>query len=107
VGWSERWLTQDYRWRVPTIAESMMQEHRAVGCLGVAGIGIGGRFAQLKTITGLNLEFTHATDVGLKEISQLEGLRTLYLWGAKVTDAGVTELQKALPKCKIERESSR
>jgi hypothetical protein len=43
----------------------------------------------------------------MRELAQLEVLRTLCLWGTKVTDAGVTELQKALPKCEIERESSR
>jgi hypothetical protein len=31
----------------------------------------------------------------------LTGLQTLYLRSTKVTDAGVAELKKALPNCKI------
>ena len=41
------------------------------------------------------------TDVGLKDLAALAGLTTLYLRGTKVTDAGVSEARKALPKCKI------
>ena len=34
---------------------------------------------------------------------ELAGLRVLDVGGTEVTDAGVAELQKALPNCKIER----
>ncbi len=43
------------------------------------------------------------TDSGLKELAALNGLHTLNLFGAQVTDAGVAALQKALPDCKISR----
>jgi internalin A len=41
------------------------------------------------------------TDAGLKDLKELKNLTTLYLINTKVTDAGVAELQKTLPKCKI------
>jgi hypothetical protein len=44
------------------------------------------------------------TDKGLKELAELKGLQLLFLNGCKgVTDAGVAELQKALPDCNIQR----
>jgi len=39
--------------------------------------------------------------VGKSHLKELVNLQTLYLGGTKVTDAGVAELQKALPDCKI------
>jgi pyridoxine 5'-phosphate synthase PdxJ len=41
------------------------------------------------------------TDAALKELAGLKELRELNLGGTKVTHAGVAELQKALPGCKI------
>jgi hypothetical protein len=41
------------------------------------------------------------TDAGLKELAALDQLQTLYLVFTGVTDAGVKELQEAIPKCKI------
>jgi hypothetical protein len=41
------------------------------------------------------------TDAGLKELAPLKGLTELYLSRTKATDAGVKELKKALPECKI------
>jgi hypothetical protein len=41
------------------------------------------------------------TDAGLKKVAKLQQLSGLYLGSTKVTKAGVAELQKALPKCKI------
>jgi len=43
------------------------------------------------------------TDAGLKELISLKNLQTLLLGGTQVTDAGVVELRKALPKCVINR----
>ena len=49
------------------------------------------------------LAYTMVTDVGLKELVALKNLTYLALRGTKVTDTGKDELQKALPKCKIEK----
>ena len=46
---------------------------------------------------------TSTADAGLKELKDLKQLTTLHLGGARVTDAGVKELQAALPHCKIHR----
>jgi hypothetical protein len=43
------------------------------------------------------------TDEGLKELAPLKNLTILDLLGTAVTDAGVKELQKALPKCEIRK----
>lgn len=59
--------------------------------------------AQLKGLTKLNLDRTNVTDLGMKEIIQLKRLTRLDLNQTGVTDAGIAELQKALPKCRIER----
>ena len=52
---------------------------------------------------GLDLSYTEVTDVGLKELAGLKSLQSLYLGGTQVTDAGVAELRKALPACRIIR----
>ena len=66
----------------------------------------------LKDLAGLEklrtLELSTATDGGLKAIATLKNLTSLKIatipsYRAKVSDAGIAELQKALPKCKIER----
>jgi hypothetical protein len=60
--------------------------------------------AGLKGLETLDLSYTQVTDGGLKELAGLKGLKTLALFNCKgVTDAGVAELQKALPDCKITR----
>lgn len=43
------------------------------------------------------------SDAGLKSLIKLDALRELKLKYTKVTDAGIVELQKALPDCKITR----
>ena len=43
------------------------------------------------------------TDHGLKELASLKNLYTLDLRATQVTDAGAQELQKALPKCRIDK----
>ena len=58
--------------------------------------------ATLKNLTTLDLSNTGVTDAGLKELAPLKNLTTLNLGGfTRVTDEGIKELQKALPKCKI------
>ena len=46
---------------------------------------------------------TSTADAGLKELKELKQLTSLHLGGTGVTDAGVKELQAALPHCKIHR----
>jgi len=41
------------------------------------------------------------TDAGLKELAGLKALESLDLREAKVTNKGIADLQKALPKCTI------
>ena len=51
--------------------------------------------AELKVLAGGSLT------ASLKELAGLKNLTELALENTKVTNAGVKELQKALPKCKI------
>ena len=41
--------------------------------------------------------------LGLVHLKGLTRLEMLTLGGTKITDAGVTDLQKALPNCEIEK----
>ena len=45
---------------------------------------------------------TKITDAGLKEVAKLKKLENLTLNSAKIPDAGLAELKKALPKCVID-----
>ncbi|MFM8272360.1 MAG: restriction endonuclease subunit S [Gemmata sp.] len=58
--------------------------------------------APLKNLATLTVP-CRITDDGLKELAPLKSLTTLYLGCTCVTDAGVQELQRALPRCKIEK----
>jgi len=51
----------------------------------------------------LSLDKTQVTDAGLRHLAALSNLRYLTVWESKVTDAGVQELQKALPRLRINR----
>jgi internalin A len=44
------------------------------------------------------------TDAGLKELAKLKHLTELYLYGARVTQEGLAQLQQALPNCIIDTE---
>jgi hypothetical protein len=55
---------------------------------------------QLRTLA---LENAAITDAGLAQLKGLTYLEVLDLKGTKVTDAGVQELQKALPRVKVQR----
>ena len=57
--------------------------------------------ADLDKVTSLNLHYTQTTDACLKEAAKLQQLEELNLNNTQITAAGVAELQKALPKCKI------
>ena len=58
--------------------------------------------AGLKNLQSLDLWYTGITDAGLKELAELKSLQVLNL-PSLVTDAGVAELQRALPTLKIVR----
>jgi Leucine-rich repeat (LRR) protein len=58
--------------------------------------------AKLQQLTELLLVYTDITDAGLKELAKLRHLTYLDLsCYDQITDTGVAQLQKALPKCKI------
>ena len=52
-------------------------------------------------VISLSLIGTKITDAGLLRLKRLTKLQRLVLDFTKVTDAGVADLQKALPDCKI------
>jgi hypothetical protein len=66
-------------------------------------LGLKHYLAALETHTALNLSGWKITDAGLVHLKGLTKLETLSLNFTKVTDAGVADLQKALPNCKISR----
>jgi hypothetical protein len=51
----------------------------------------------------LDLNFTRVTDAGLAHLKGLTNLGEVGLEGTQVTDAGVRDLQQALPSLKIHR----
>ena len=55
----------------------------------------------MKQLEGLHLTGTKITDADLKDIAKLQQLHALGLNHTKITIAGVAELRKALPECKI------
>ena len=57
--------------------------------------------AELKQIKRLSLAGSGLSDVGIKHLAGLPNLETLDLRRTKASAAGVAELQKALPNCKI------
>lgn len=60
--------------------------------------------AKLQQLSLLGLSENKITDTGLKELAKLQKLSKLNLKDCRqITDTGVAELQKALPKCKILR----
>jgi hypothetical protein len=60
--------------------------------------------AKLQQLTSLDVRETKITDAGLKEVAKLQQLTSLNLRRCdEITDAGVAELKKALPKCEIDR----
>jgi hypothetical protein len=51
----------------------------------------------------MDLRWTQVTAAGLKELARLTNLTTLHFFETQVTDAGVADLQRLLPKLKIKR----
>jgi hypothetical protein len=59
--------------------------------------------APLKNLSSLDLSYLKVTNAGLKELAVFKKLTTLDLENTQDTDADIQELQKALPKCEINR----
>ncbi len=58
---------------------------------------------KLSNLSKLSLQVNKGiTDAGLKEVAKLTQLKKVQLYATKVTEEGVTELQKALPECTID-----
>ncbi len=68
----------------------------AVAWLGMTLSGAG-------NMVQVDLERNNVSDAGLVHLRGLKWLKDRYLTKTRVTDAGVNELQKALPNVKIER----
>ena len=64
---------------------------------------LGGRVSQNEQgeIVGVRLSGPEVTDAGLAHLAGLPALESLYLSDTLVTDAGISELQEALPNCRI------
>jgi len=59
------------------------------------------RLASLKSLQSLDLAETAITDQALEALATLPQLRDLYLEGTKVTAAGVDDLRKRAPNCRV------
>ena len=58
---------------------------------------------DLPNLDTLQLYGTKITDAGLKHLAMLPRLEQLYIQGTQVTNEGIMKLQRALPKCEIQR----
>ena len=65
-----------------------------------AGLAHVERLTQLRQLLLLN---TRVTDAGMDHLKGLSDLKSICLWDTQVTDEGVRKLQRALPRCKIDR----
>lgn len=79
-------------------------ERLGLGGTGVTDTGLK-ELASLTNLRELSVGHNLITDVGLNELSTLKSLKKLYLSGPQVhvTDAGVKELQSALPELQVIR----
>ena len=75
--------------------ESVSLAHTSITDEGLSHLG------GLTNLKSLTLSYTAITDAGLVHIKGLAQLRDLTL-PKRITDAGITDLQKSLPNCKIE-----
>ncbi len=57
----------------------------------------------LTNLEELSLTHTQVTGPGLGQLSSLTKLQFLYLYSTRIPSDGVDEIQKALPKCRINR----
>ena len=104
--------TVKYDWTVPVRSAKMRQALGDESFGNVNSVQLNGtqvtdfslaNLTDLNRIKVLYLNDTQVTDAGLKHLAGLKGLTHLDLDKTQVTDAGVAELQKALPKCVIQR----
>jgi hypothetical protein len=58
---------------------------------------------ELRTLTRLNLRHTRIKDEDLVRLKGLPHLRLVLLEGSTATEAGISELQRALPALTIKR----
>ena len=85
-----------------------------LGLLLVMGIvGCGGPLEKLGAtiernsegeVVNVYLNNTQITDAGLVHLKGMTNMQNLDLTFPRITDAGVADLKKALPKCKINEE---
>lgn len=59
--------------------------------------------ANLKNLTILKLEHVKVSDAGMEHLANLKNLADLDLSETRVSAVGMTEIQKALPNCKVHR----
>ena len=64
---------------------------------------LGGKIKRNEQGEAVEVSLIHRkiTDAGLVHIKGFTNLETLLLYGTQITSAGVADLQKALPNCKI------
>jgi Leucine-rich repeat (LRR) protein/tRNA A-37 threonylcarbamoyl transferase component Bud32 len=72
-----------------------------LGCPSLAQLALASRLGELKQLEILSLAGSAVNDDFLKALRGLDQLRELDLSGTKATEAGVAELRKARPKCKV------
>jgi hypothetical protein len=61
------------------------------------------QLSNLKRLEVLKIGSPYITDKGVAHLKRLTNLRSLYVNGTAISNVGVTELQLALPNCKIIR----
>ena len=77
-------------------------ESLGLGCFGISDAGLQ-HLKGLKQLSVLDLHGAQITDEGLKDLAGLSKLRLLDLSSTAVTVDGVRRLQRALPRCRIQR----
>jgi internalin A len=65
--------------------------------------GENGRPTGLKDVRYINLAGSRVTDAGLRELEGMTSLVEVFLEKTKVTDEGISNLKKALPKLQVSR----
>jgi len=71
-------------------------------CTAVTGAGLA-HLKDLKSLQSLYLSNTLVPDAALARLKEFKSLHLLELYKTAVTDAGVSDLKKALPDCEILR----